>query len=235
MTGTTPTTPATPPMYRVHPIETESYRILADRIDLSGHPPGAAAVIARIIHASADLEFADLTIVDDDAVAAGVGAIATGAPVVCDVQMVRAGITAIDAVCLLGEARAGPGGTPTRSANAMALAANRWPKGAVFVVGCAPTALVELTRLIERGDLHPALVIGVPVGFVGAAESKEALRRIAGHGAADCRVPTITTVGEKGGSAVAAAAFNALARLARSGAALSGTARPDSPDPSPST
>jgi precorrin isomerase len=128
--------------------------------------------------------------------------------------MVRSGITSMDTTCLLDEAAAGPDGIPTRSADAIARAAAQWPDGAVFVIGCAPTALFEVVRLVESGDLRPALVVGMPVGFVGAAESKEALRRVAsppdGRG-----VPAISNRGEKGGSAVASAAFNAIVRLAR--------------------
>lgn len=199
----------------VHPIESESYRILHERIDLSGLPPQVAAVTARVIHASADLEFAQLMVLDDASVSAGVDAVRAGAPVVCDVQMVRSGITSVATTCLLDEAKAGPDGIPTRSADAITRAAARWPDGAVFVIGCAPTALFELVRLVECGALRPALVIGMPVGFVGAAEAKEALRRIAPDRPHDRPVHAISTVGEKGGSAVASAAFNAIVRLAR--------------------
>ncbi len=86
----------------------------------------------------------------------------------------------------------------------MRAAANEHPEGAVFVVGCAPTALIELVSIAATGRLRPALVIGTPVGFVGAAESKVALRASG--------LPAVSNVGEKGGSAVAAAAVNALLR-----------------------
>jgi precorrin-8X/cobalt-precorrin-8 methylmutase len=201
----------------VHPIEAESYRILAERLDLSDTDPGVAAVISRIVHASADLELGAGVVTDPASVAAGVEAVRAGAPVVCDVQMVRAGITAVETTCLLAEAPASPGGLPTRSATAIALAAERWPEGAVFVIGCAPTALFEIVRLVEVGRLRPALVIGLPVGFVGAAESKADLRRLAERRPGGRHLATISNVGEKGGSAVAAAAFNALVRLARPG------------------
>ncbi len=200
---------------RVHPIESESYRILHERIDLTGLPPQVAAVTARVIHASADLEFAELMVLDDASVSAGVDAVRAGAPVVCDVQMVRSGITSVATTCLLDQATAGPGGIPTRSADAITRAAARWPVGAVFVIGCAPTALFEVVRLVETGALHPALVIGMPVGFVGAAEAKAALRRMAADRSPDRPVHAISTIGEKGGSAVASAAFNAIVRLAR--------------------
>lgn len=188
----------------IHPIEVESYRILGERVDLTRFGDGPRAVVARVIHASADLEFADLMVVDEAAVAAGVGAIRRGAPVVTDVEMVRHGLTGVEARCYLADAVAD--GDLTRSAAAMRLAAERHPDGAVVVVGCAPTALFEVLDLAAAGRFRPALVIGMPVGFVGAAESKEALR--------SSGLPAISNVGEKGGSAVAAAAFNALRRLA---------------------
>ncbi len=193
-------------MTSVHPIEAESYRILADRVDLSAFGPHAAAVVARVIHASADLEYAATMVVDETAAEAGVAALAGGAPVVVDVEMVRHGITGLDARCFLpAAATAGI----TRSAAGMALAAEAHPEGAVVVVGCAPTALEEVVRLHEAGRFSPALVIGLPVGFVGAAESKTRLRASG--------LPSISNVGEKGGSAVAAAALNALLRLPGSG------------------
>ena len=191
-------------MTAVHPIEAESYRILAGRVDLSAFGPRAGAVVARVIHASADLEYATSMVLDDAAVQAGLDALAAGAPVVVDVEMARHGITGVDARCYLPATA--PAGT-TRSAAGMALAAEAHPVGAVVVVGCAPTALEEVVRLHQVGRFAPALVIGMPVGFVGAAESKEKLR--AGG------LPAISNIGEKGGSAVAAAAVNALLRLAR--------------------
>lgn len=189
-------------MTTIHPIEAESYRILAERVDLSGFGPLATAVVARVIHASADLEFARTMVVNDAAVEAGIAALAAGAPVIVDVEMVRHGITGAEARCFLP--RVAPTGV-TRSAAGLATAAGTHPHGAVVVVGCAPTALDEVIRLHEAGCFSPALVVGLPVGFVGAAESKARLRASG--------LPAISNVGEKGGSAVAAAAFNALARL----------------------
>jgi precorrin-8X/cobalt-precorrin-8 methylmutase len=189
----------------VHPIEAESYRILAERVDLGRFGPLAAAVVARVIHASADLSYADTMVLDEAAVEAGIAALGDGAPVVVDVEMVRHGITGVDALCYLpADAVAGT----TRSAAGMAVAADRHPQGAVVVVGCAPTALEEVVRRYEAGRFRPALVVGLPVGFVGAAESKERLRASG--------LAAVSNVSEKGGSAVAAAAANALVRLARS-------------------
>ena len=190
-------------MTSIHPIEAESYRILAGRVDLSRYGPLAVAVVARVIHASADLEYAETMVVEEAAAEAGVAALRRGAPVVVDVEMVRHGITGLEATCHLpGQA---PEGT-TRSAAGVLAAAEQHPEGAVVVVGCAPTALDELVRLHAAGRCSPALVVGLPVGFVGAAESKERLRASG--------LPAISNVGDKGGSAVAAAALNALVRLA---------------------
>jgi len=190
----------------VHPIEAESYRILAGRADLSAFGPSAAAVVARVIHASADVEYAATMVLDEAAVAAGVAALRAGAPVVTDVEMVAAGIPGIPTVCYLSEAAADTDAGLTRSAAGMRIAAARHPDGAVVVVGCAPTALAEVVRLWGEGALRPALVVGLPVGFVGAVEAKAALR-------AQHALASISNVGEKGGSAVAAAAVNAMARL----------------------
>jgi precorrin isomerase len=192
-------------MKSIHPIEVESYRILGRRIDLSHWPDGPRAVVERVIHASADLEYAETMSVPEAAVIAGIEALRAGAPVIADVEMTRVGVTGVTARCYLSERKeARDGGT--RSAAAMELAAASHPRGAVFVVGCAPTALEELLALTAAGRLTPALIIGLPVGFVGAAASKAAARASG--------LPVITNSGEKGGSAVAAAACNAIVRMA---------------------
>ncbi|MFI5924574.1 precorrin-8X methylmutase [Micromonospora sp. NPDC051543] len=187
----------------VHPIEVESYRILRERVDLSHLPPLSRAVTERVVHASADLAYADDLVCDEAALEAGLAALRAGVPVVTDVAMVAAGITraGLELVCPVAEpaaAELGRAAGITRSAAAVRIALDRVGPGAVWVVGCAPTALVELLTL----DAAPALVVGLPVGFVGAAESKAALRASG--------LPGVSNVGEKGGSAVAAAALNAL-------------------------
>jgi precorrin isomerase len=191
----------------IHPIEAESYRIVGSRLDLGSLPPLTAAVTARVAHATADLELATGLVADEASLAAGVAALGAGATVVTDVEMLRAGISGLDARCWISEATAGPG--LTRSAAAMRMAAAVVPDGAVWVVGCAPTALVELIEQAAAGRLRPALVVGMPVGFVGAADSKQRLRASG--------LPALSNVGDKGGSAAAAAAINALARIARTG------------------
>jgi precorrin-8X/cobalt-precorrin-8 methylmutase len=190
----------------IHPIETESYRILETRVDLSHLDPGPRTVVERVIHASADPEYARSTVVDAAAVDTGVRALRAGAPVLCDVEMVRSGIRGVATECFLAHAPATEQQDETRAARGMRAAALAYPNGAVVVVGCAPTALEEVVDLAAQGRFEPALVIGMPVGFVGAAESKARLRASG--------LPAISNVGEKGGSAVAAAAVNALVRLA---------------------
>lgn len=189
-------------MRGVHPIEAESYRILRSRVDLSDLPPLTRAVTERVIHASADLEYAETLRCDEAALRAGRDALDAGAPLICDTRMVAGGITARPAWVPLGDERCGPLAAAdglTRTAAAMRLAARETPAGAVWVIGNAPTALFEL---LEHQPQPPALVVGLPVGFVGAAESKQAL--------AASGLPCVTNLSEKGGSAVAAAAVNAL-------------------------
>jgi precorrin-8X/cobalt-precorrin-8 methylmutase len=190
----------------IHPIEAESYRILETRVDLSHFGTASRAIVERVIHASADPEYAMSTVVDPAAVDAGVRALRAGAPVLCDVEMVRSGIRGVSTECFLADAPATVQRDETRAALGMRAAAVAHPNGAVVVVGCAPTALEEVVDLAAQGRFEPALVIGMPVGFVGAAESKARLRASG--------LPAISNVGEKGGSAVAAAAVNALVRLA---------------------
>ena len=191
-------------MRRAHPIETESHRILRELVDLSDLEPLSRAVAERIIHASADLEYANSLVLDESTLRGGLEALRRGAPVVADVRMVAAGITAREALCFLSDPRAREISRTldiTRSAAGLRVAAKEVGSGAVWVVGNAPTALLELLDL----DVEPALVIGLPVGFVGAAESKEKL--------IESGLPAVTNRGPKGGSAVAAAALNALLYL----------------------
>lgn len=195
----------------VHPIELESFRILRGRIDLSAWGPVAAEVVARVVHATADVALGQSMVLDDAAAAAGIAALAADAPVLCDVEMVRAGLPHLTTMCYLAAAQAGPAGVPTRSAAAAELAARAHPAGAVAVAGCAPTALERWSALIESGAFRPALVVALPVGFVGAAEAKAHLREVAHRSNIAC----ISNIGERGGSAAACGAVNALARLAR--------------------
>jgi precorrin-8X/cobalt-precorrin-8 methylmutase len=181
----------------VHPIEQRSYEILRARVDTSQLPTLTRAVVERIIHASADAGYRDDLVVSSEAdLVAAQAALRAGAPVVTDAQMVAAGITSVGAICRVGDAVAAAG--LTRSAAGIRLAYHDVGPGAVWAIGNAPTALEELLRL----DARPILVVGLPVGFVGAVESKAALRAAG--------LPAVSNVSEKGGSAVAAAALNAL-------------------------
>ena len=197
-------------MNEVHPIEAESYRILRSRVDLSELPPLSRAVTERIIHATADFDYITDLICDEEALAVGVAALRRGAAVVADVAMVAAGITGYPVICKIADSlsvRLARTTGITLSAAAVRLAFGQAGPGAIWLVGCAPTALSEI---ISR-EVEPALVVGVPVGFVGAAAAKQELR-LSG-------LPALTNVSEKGGSAVAVAAFNALLRAAKPAAA----------------
>jgi precorrin-8X/cobalt-precorrin-8 methylmutase len=188
--------------HAVHPIEAESYRILRARVDLSHLPALVRAVTERVVHASADLEYADTLLADEAALRSGREALLAGAPVVCDTRMVAGGITRREATVPLLDPRAAQLAASegiTRTAAAMRLAVAETGAGAVWVVGNAPTALFEL---LDRPPRDPALIVGLPVGFVGATEAKAAL--------AASGLPCVANRGEKGGSAVAAAAVNAL-------------------------
>lgn len=184
-----------------HPIERESYAILRSRVDTSGLPPWTRAVVERVIHASADLCYAGDLVCTEEWLAAGVRALRSGAAVVADSAMTAAGITSRDVVCRVADrdtARLAAGAHLTRSAAGIRLAHAEVGPNAVWVIGTAPTALAELIGLRAA----PALVIGLPVGFVGAVEAKRALRASG--------LPSVTNRSEKGGAAVAAAALNAL-------------------------
>ena len=188
-------------MRRIHPIETESYRIMRELVDLSHLEPLSRAVAERVIHASADLEYADSLVLNESVLRGGVEALRRGASIVADVGMVAAGVTAREALCFVSDPRARDLSERlgvTRSAAGFRLAAEEVGEGAVWVVGNAPTALFELLEM----NVEPALVVGLPVGFVGAAESKGEL--------IESGLPAVSNRGPKGGSAVAAAALNAL-------------------------
>ena len=185
----------------VHPIEQESYAILRSRLDTSDLPPLTRAVVERVVHTSADTTWVGDLVAAEDALRAGREALLAGAPLVTDVRMVAAGITArpaIVALDLAGEPEAGL----TRSAAGIRAAVARHPEGAVWAIGNAPTALAELVRCAEAGLVRTPLVIGLPVGFVGAVAAKAALRASG--------LPAVSNRSERGGAAVASAAVNAL-------------------------
>lgn len=196
-------------------IERESFRRIEAAIGTPPVPPAEWAVLRRMIHATADLELARLVRFHPRAVAAGVAALRRRAPVFSDTRMLLAGVSSrlqrlgVPVTCLLelpGVAEIARQRGVTRSAAAMELAAPQLP-GSIVAIGNAPTALRQLLALLAAGLTPPALIIGLPVGFVDAAEAKAALLPL--------DVPYISLVGPKGGSALAASALNALAILAQ--------------------
>ncbi len=191
-----------------------SFAIIRAEADLSGFSPEEAEVAVRMIHACGLVEAARHIVFGTGAVEAARAALSTGGPIFCDAEMVAHGITRArlpahnEVICTLNDprtARLAAAQATTRSAAALDLWRDRLA-GSVVAIGNAPTALFRLLDMIDDGAPKPAAILGIPVGFVGAAESKEAL-------AADPRgVPFITVRGRIGGSAMTAAAVNALAR-----------------------
>jgi precorrin-8X/cobalt-precorrin-8 methylmutase len=195
-------------------IEAESMAIisavLGESLDES-----EAAVVRRLVHASGDLSLASAVAVSAGGIAAGVAALREGATVVTDVRMVEAGVdgSRLSALggstrCLIDDAAVSQEALAsgrTRAATAMRRLSGELD-GAVVAIGNAPSALREIIAIAEEGVARPALVVGIPVGFVDAAESKAAL--------AESGLEYVTVRGSRGGSPLAAAAVNALLRLA---------------------
>ena len=191
----------------------QSFATIAAEADMSRLPADVAEVATRLIHACGMIDLLDDLAWSDDVAAAGRAALKAGAPVLVDARMVAAGIMTArlparnHVVCRLDDPTV-PGLARALSTTRSAAAVDRWLpelEGAIVAIGNAPTALFRLLELIDAGAPRPAAVLAFPVGFVGAAESKEAL-------VADPRgLPFITVRGRRGGSALAAAAVNALA------------------------
>lgn len=187
-----------------------SFEIIRAETDFTGLPADAEPVAARIIHACGMPEIARELRISGSFVSAARGAISSGKPVFVDAEMVRHGIIdkSLDIVCTLNDPRArelGMATGNTRSAAAVSLWRDRLD-GALCVIGNAPTALFALLEMMDAGSVRPAAIIAFPVGFVGAAESKDALH------ANPRGVPYATLLGRRGGSAMAAAVVNALTR-----------------------
>ena len=191
----------------------QSFATIRAEADLAGLPADVSQVAVRMIHACGMVDLVRDLAFSPNAVADARAALRSGAPILCDVAMVASGVTrkrlpaGKEVICPLS-VPAVPGlaaelGT-TRSAAALELWRDRM-EGAVVAVGNAPTALFRLLEMIEEGAPRPAAVIGVPVGFIGAAESKEAL---AAHPSG---LEHLVVRGRRGGSAIAAAALNAIA------------------------
>jgi len=188
-----------------------SFATIRAEADLSRLPDDVARVAVRMIHACGQVDLVDDVAFSPDVVRRAREALDGGAPVLCDAEMVASGITRRrlpkdnDVVCTLNDPRtpglAGELGT-TRTAAALELWRDRLA-GAVVAIGNAPTALFHLLEMVEAGGPRPAAVLGIPVGFVGAVESKEAL--------AASDLEFLVVRGRRGGSAMTAAAVNAIA------------------------
>ena len=191
-----------------------SFAIIRAEADLSRFTDAQAEIAVRMIHACGRVDAAELIQFSADLVPAARGALKRGAPIFCDAQMVAHGVTRgrlpsnNDVICTLRDelvpALAEKLGT-TRSAAALELWRDRLD-GAVVAIGNAPTALFHLLEMLDAGAPKPAAILGIPVGFVGAAESKEALAANA------LGLPYLIVRGRMGGSAMTAAALNALAK-----------------------
>ncbi len=191
----------------------ESFRTIRNEADLSRFSADEKALVIRLIHACGMVDVAEHIEISDNGVGVGMEAIASGAPIICDVNMVAKGIISRRLVaknqilCGLNLARAKKFATDndhTRSAGGIEALSDDI-EGAVIAIGNAPTALFHLLEMIENGIGKPAIILGFPVGFVGAVESKAELA------ANRFDIPFVTLLGRRGGSAFAAAAVNALA------------------------
>lgn len=204
---------------RPEEIEAESFRIIDAEAGAHLWSPAEWPVVRRVVHTSADFEYVRTMAFSPDAVKLGMEALRRGRGIVTDTTMALAGISkqrlarfGCPLSCFVADPQvaqsAGEQGI-TRSILAMRRGASDSANG-IFVVGNAPTALFELLRLIREEGVRPDLVIGLPVGFVGAVESKEELLKVA----PEFGIPFITSRGRKGGSNVAAAVVNALQIMA---------------------
>ena len=193
-------------------IEKRSLEIISEELGERTFPPGEELVVKRVIHTTADFEYADRLVFSERAVEKALAALREGAGIITDTNMGKAGINKKSLSVLGGEvfcfmadedvaARAREMGT-TRAAASMDKAAELGDEY-IFAVGNAPTALVRLYELIREGKIHPKLIIGVPVGFVNVVPSKELILTLQ-------EIPYIVARGRKGGSNVAAAICNAL-------------------------
>lgn len=195
-------------------IEKQSFEIIAANCDLSAFTDAQQKVVMRLIHTTGDYEFAKMTLFSPHAIERAMDALEKKLPVITDVNMVKTAITSkyldaagIEKHCFITDENIMKGAAEqgkTRSEYAMEYAAEHYPE-AIYAVGNAPTALLKILELYKEGRVKPALVVGLPVGFVMAAESKAML--------AETDMNFITNVGTKGGSPCAGAVINALIKI----------------------
>ncbi|MET8523907.1 precorrin-8X methylmutase [Nocardioides sp. NPDC004968] len=199
-------------------IYVDSFATIRREADLSAVPADAERLAVRMIHGSGQVDLASDLVIHPDLVKAARGALEAGAPILCDATMVATGVTRSrlprdnEVLCMLGDDRVpalAREWATTRTAAALSL----WEpylEGAVVAIGNAPTALFHLLEMILDGGPRPAAIVGCPVGFIGAAESKEALAAFADEHGID--IPFVTVRGRRGGSAMTSSALNALAQ-----------------------
>lgn len=198
-------------------IETDSFAIIDSEVGPHEFPPAEWQIVRRVIHSTADFEFKELMAFHADAVNSGIRALRRGCPLVLDVQMIAAGLNqerlqhfGCQTYCSISDAdviaRAKELNTTRAIESMRKLHMLGKLEGSIIAIGNAPTALLEVLRLIAEEDVRPALIIGVPVGFVSAAESKDLL--------AQSQVPWLAARGRKGGSTIAVAILHALFALA---------------------
>jgi precorrin-8X/cobalt-precorrin-8 methylmutase len=196
-------------------IESQSFAIIDREAGPHNFTAEQWAIVQRMIHTSADFEYKEKVRFHPDAVASGIRAIRAGNSIITDTNMARVGIRSKDlngygvsVKCFMDDPaihnKAKTDGS-TRAKAAVEAAIGEM-KGGIYVIGNAPTALLRLIELVKKEIAHPALIIGLPVGFVNAAESKMALMK--------CDIPYISNIGRKGGSNIAASVVNALTKLA---------------------
>ncbi|MCG7378453.1 precorrin-8X/cobalt-precorrin-8 methylmutase [Paenibacillus amylolyticus] len=196
-------------------IEGKSFEMITE--ELGEHPftDEQYPVVQRVIHASADFELGRSMVFHPDAIQAGIAALRGGQSVIADVQMIQAGVNKdrirsfggdvhvhISDPDVMEEAKR----LNTTRAIISTRKATQAYEGGIYAIGNAPTALLELIRLVKEGEAKPGLIIGMPVGFVSAAESKDELRKL--------DIPFITNIGRKGGSTIVVAALNAISIMA---------------------
>jgi precorrin-8X/cobalt-precorrin-8 methylmutase len=199
------------PIIKPEDIEKRSFEIITEELGSRTFPEGQAEVVKRVIHTSADFDYADNLVFSPDVIEKAKQALQNGATIVTDTNMALAGVSKTTlakfggkAVCFMADpdvAQEAKARGVTRAVVSMEHAA-KLDGPVIFAIGNAPTALIRLHEMIEAGEIAPALVIGVPVGFVNVVESKELF--IGGN------TPYIIARGRKGGSNVAAAICNAL-------------------------
>jgi len=197
-------------------IEAESFRIIESEVGPHNWSPQMWPLVRRAIHTSADFDYAASMYISEGAIASGIAALKAGCGIVTDTTMVISGMSkerltpfGVKVSCYVADpqvAKDAKAQLITRSILAMRKG-GRDTKNGIFVIGNAPTALFELIRLIREERLVPKLIVALPVGFVGAVESKEALKELARDYP---NLPYITNTGRKGGSNVAAAVMNAI-------------------------